>query len=530
MENSVVFIFYLCSLFSLRNFRVIPVNTPSVFEERFPDSTHFPQNTGKLPVSNPSKIRVGISDLHKRNTFPAGKVIPLPGIISMTTGKMAMNAFADTEPRQYGLPFLKVPETRDIIMYEINIHAFSPTDNLSGVIKGLNSIKALGANVIWLMPIYPVGKLKSIGSPYCVRNFEKINPEFGSLNELRNLVIQAHRRGMSVILDWVADHSSWDNPWISHKAWYQQDGSGNIISPPGTGWKDVAALDYHNPDMRMAMIRAMKYWILAANIDGYRCDAADRIPEDFWQQAIDSLKAIPHHKLILLAEGNSARNFKAGFQMNYGWDFYKRLKEVFEKDSVASMLATADKAENQYVPPGDEILRFTSNHDLDQDDNTPIALFHQKQGSLAAFVLALTIGGVPLIYDGQEVGCPVRLSIYRKNPIDWSTNRGMWIVYKQLISIRKTSEAIKKGRIHWYGNKDVAAYERQSGAQKVLVLVNVRDKQIKYIPDPSIAGTIWLNALDHDKRVKLPASISLKPFAYQILKSPMPKVGSGPGK
>ena len=147
------------------------------------------------------------------------------------------------------------------------------------------------------MPIYPVGALNSVGqlgSPYSVRNYKEVNTEFGSLDDLRNLVEQAHARGMSVILDWVANHTAWDNPWIVNPTWYKRNSSEAIVIPPGTNWKDVADLNFSSTDMRRAMFNAMKYWILTANVDGYRCDYADGVPFDFWKQAIDTLESIPN--------------------------------------------------------------------------------------------------------------------------------------------------------------------------------------------------------------------------------------------
>ena len=158
------------------------------------------------------------------------------------------------DPAQYGTPYAGVPATKDIVMYEVNMKTYTPA-GFQAVTTRLDSIKALGVNVVWLMPTYPIGVLKAVGSPYAVQDYNGVNASFGTLDDLRALVAKAHTLGMSVIFDWVADHTSWDNAWISNKAWYQQDASGNIIIPPGTNYTDVAALNYTNTDMRTAMIR-----------------------------------------------------------------------------------------------------------------------------------------------------------------------------------------------------------------------------------------------------------------------------------
>ncbi len=162
--------------------------------------------------------------------------------------KPAPPAPADSSFVQFGLPYNDVPEPKDVIMYQVNFRSFSATTNFAGVQARLDSIHDLGVNTLYLMPVYPVGVLNSVNSPYCIKDYTAVNSEFGSLADLRTLVSEAHKRNMAVIFDWVADHSSWDNSWISNKSWYQQDGSGNIISPPNTGWKDVAALNFNNAD------------------------------------------------------------------------------------------------------------------------------------------------------------------------------------------------------------------------------------------------------------------------------------------
>ncbi len=174
---------------------------------------------------------------------------------------------------QYGTPFSGVPDTWDATIYQVNTRCFSPTHNFQGVTARLDNIKSLGINVIYLMPIYPVGILNSINSPYCVKDYLTVGTEFGTLTDLRTLIDSAHCKGMSVIIDFVANHTSWDNSWISNKAWYQQDVNGNIVSP--NGWTDVAQLNFTNTDMRKALIAAMKYWVFAANCDGFRFDYAD---------------------------------------------------------------------------------------------------------------------------------------------------------------------------------------------------------------------------------------------------------------
>jgi glycosidase len=423
----------------------------------------------------------------------------------------------ELDPPQYETPFLDVPNTSDIVLYEINERAFSTAGNFAGIIARLDSIKNLGVNTIWLMPTYPIGTIKSINSPYCIKNYKEVNPEFGNLEDLRTLVREAHQRNMSVILDWVANHTAWDNPWIANKDWYTQDGNGNIVIPPGTGWQDVADLNFNNNEMRQKMIKAMKYWILAANIDGYRCDAADFVPFSFWKQAIDSLKNIKNRTLILLAEGSRNDHFNAGFQMNFDWDFYGMNKDVFKNNLSAINYYFTHQYQYTSIPLGSHKLRFTSNHDECAYDNTPIVLFGSKNASITAFMISAFIGGVPLIYNGQEVGCPVKLPFFSKSPIDWSTNPNMLKEYKRLLSVRAAHSALRYGALTNYSDSNIAAFKRSTTSEEIFVVANTRNSVINY-PVPSILqNVIWKDAFA-DTVVPFTNNISLNAYQYRILK------------
>ena len=422
-------------------------------------------------------------------------------------------------PVQYGTPFDQVPAASGIAMYEVNPLVFSSSGNLAGVEERLNDIKALGINVLWLMPVYPVGELNSVGSPYCVRNYEEVNPDYGTLDDLRELVEEAHSRDMAVILDWVANHTSWDNEWIVNKSWYTQDASGNIISPAGTEWTDVADLNYSSTGMRSAMIKAMKYWILTVNVDGYRCDYAEGVPADFWKQAIDTLRNIPGREIIMLAEASDKDLYSSGFNLIYGWDYYSKLKEVFTEDAAAGILTTANAGDYADLPSGSEVLRFTTNHDYDYEE-TPLTVFGGKDRSLAAFVVASCMGGVPLIYNGQEVGCPDKLSYFSgaTTKIDWTINPEMLEKYQKLMTFRNRSDAIKTGSIESFSVQDVVAFKRTSGDEEVLVIVNVRNIAVDFQLPASLANTNWENVIDGTP-VSLQNELTLDPYAWIILKN-----------
>jgi glycosidase len=426
----------------------------------------------------------------------------------------------EPEITQYGSPFPGVPDTRDLSFYEVNMRAFSSAGTFKGVQDRLDSIKALGVNTLWLMPIHPVGVLNSVGqlgSPYSVMDYKKVNSEFGTLEDLRSLVSQAHSRNMSVIIDWVANHTSWDNPWIQNKSWYSQDATGNIIKPAGTNWADVADLNYNNAEMRLNMISAMKYWILVANIDGYRCDAADLVPADFWKQATDSLKKIPNRKLTLLAEGARSDHFGAGFQLNYAWDFFTAEKNVFKNNAAASTLITANSNENLSVVSGGQKLRFTTNHDETAWNMTPLALFGGLDGSMAAFVISSYLGGTPLIYTGQEVGCSVNTPFFSRQPIDWTANASLLTKYKQVMGFRAINPAARYGALETFSDPNIVAFRKTVGAEQVLVLVNVRNAASTMVVPAALANTSWFNSFDNAV-VSVGTSVNLAAYGYLILR------------
>jgi glycosidase len=428
---------------------------------------------------------------------------------------------SDTEPapQQYGTPFDKVPEIADIQMYEVNPRVFSPTKNLAGITARLDSLRKLGINVVWLMPIHQTGSVKSVGSPYAVKDYLSIHADYGDLADLRALVDEAHRLEMAVIMDWVANHTAWDHDWISNKSWYAQDAQGNIIHPPGTNWQDVAELNYNNQAMRREMIRAMKYWVLEANIDGYRCDFASGAPLDFWQQAIDTLRSIPEREIIMFAESDDKALLSVGFDIIFGWPFYGRLKEVFGGLS-ARQLYNRHLTEYNGLAPGQHVLRWITNHDEHAWDATPQNIFGGNRAAMAAFILASHIGGIPLLYNGQEVGVPYQLPFFEGSnvTINWGLNPQVKAEYERVLNFRKSSDALRRGIVTDHSSASVAAFVRAFNGAEVLVLVNVRNTSSTLSLPASLAHTAWFDAYGQ-LPVQLGATVTLSAYEYKVLKN-----------
>ncbi|SFU46807.1 Glycosidase [Pustulibacterium marinum] len=422
---------------------------------------------------------------------------------------------------QYGEPFAAMPSKEDAIIYQVNIRAFSDETKLQGVQEKLGHIKALGANVVYLMPIYPVGTVNSVNSPYAVKNYKEVNPDFGTLEDLRSLVDAAHEMGLAVVLDWVANHTAWDNNWITeHPDWYLQDEEGNIISPPNTVYTDVAQLDFENEEMKAGMIDAMAYWLYNANVDGFRCDYADAVPDTFWTQAINALRPIKDQEIIMLAEGSDSAHFHAGFDYIFGFNFFSNLEYVFGDGEPATTLQDSNATEYAQVYNNeDRVVRYTTNHDVNLSDGTPLQLFGGKEGSMVAFVLAAYMKSIPMIYNAQEIGYDQQIDYFSENPIDWSNiDYDMLEEYKDIIAFRENTEALKTGNYNGYSSSAICAFTMEKDGKMVWVLGNVTNTETSYVVPTNLATETWSDAFTGTSET-ISNTISLAPYEYKVLEN-----------
>ena len=408
-----------------------------------------------------------------------------------------------------------VPAPEDVVMYEINPRVFAADHSFNAVAEQLDSIQSLGVNVVWFMPLYVTGELKAKNSPYCIRDYRALKPEFGTIDEFKAMVDECHARGLSVIMDWVANHTSWDNAWVSeHPDWYTQDENGNIIHPAGTNWEDVADLNFDNAEMRLAMIDAMRYWVNEADVDGFRCDAADFVPFDFWKQAVDSLRAMPKD-LLLLAEGNRKDHFEAGFQMNYAWNFMHNMRQVFIKGEPATRLIEADKEEYEGIPEGCVKLRFTTNHD-ESTHLTPVGEYGGERGSMSAFVIATYLHGGALIYSSQEVGYADPINFFKYVPVDWESNKEIRAEYKKLMALYNESAAVRKGTLATYPEDDAMVFTKTCCDDSYLVVASVRNEPVTAAVPEEWVGKKVTEYMSGEE-LTLEESLSLEPYEYLIL-------------
>lgn len=418
------------------------------------------------------------------------------------------------DPAQYGVPFSGVADPADVVLYQVNIRAFSAQGNFAGVTARLDSIKSLGVNTLYLMPTYPIGIERSINSPYCIRDYKAVNTEFGSLTDLRNLIEEAHKLGMAVLLDWVANHTSWDHVWMKNPTWYARDNSGNMFSP--NGWNDVVQLNFSNADMRKEMIKTMKFWVLTANADGFRCDYADGPPIDFWRQAIDTLRNMSTRKLLLLAEGTRSQHFSVGFDFNFGFRFYDQMKKVYQQNQPASSLYAFNSSEYSLAGADQWVVRYLTNHDVNSSDGTPLDLFGGKKGSMAAFVVAAFMKGVPMIYSGQEVGTPFRITLpFTGQNINWSLNPDLVAEHRKIIALRNQHVALRKGTLTTYEHAKAVVFTKSTASETLLVVSNLKNSEAVVALDASLTGFAWKDAFT-GTGVGTLSTLTIEPFGYRV--------------
>jgi len=365
------------------------------------------------------------------------------------------------------------------VVYEIFPRVFSQAGDFNGVTTQMDRIKSLGVNILYLMPVNLQGKLKSKGSrgsPYAVRDYYSINPDYGDAASLKRLVKAAHERGLRVILDVVANHTSWDAVLISqHPEYYVHDAAGRIL-PPRPEWDDVAHLDYRNPDLRRYMTDMLVHWLREFDLDGYRCDAAGELPTDFWEHARTALEAVKPD-LMLLAEWEKPELLSRAFNLDYSWKFYQTLDSVVQGHTPAKDVRTAWERSAALYGAGALRLRFIDN----QDESRAVVRFGLSASTAAAAII-LTMDGVPLIYNGMEAGDTSESTapaLFERIPIFWPiAERRPEITefYRSMIELRRNHVALTHGELHWLHNTDeqrVVTFERVTPSERLVMIANL---------------------------------------------------------
>jgi cyclomaltodextrinase len=365
---------------------------------------------------------------------------------------------------------------RDGVVYEVFPRDFSKQGDLNGVTARLDQLKDLGVTVIWLMPIHPIGmehRKGSYGSPYAARDYYAINPDYGTRNDLERLVSEAHERGMKVILDIVLLHTAWDSVLMAHPEFYKHDASGKIV-PPVPEWNDVAGLNYQNPGLRQYMITMLEYWIRDFDLDGFRCDTASMVPTSFWEEARTALAKIKPD-IVMLAEADKPELLTNAFDIDYAWPMMNTVRRVLGESAPASEIERTWEDDLKRYPRSALHLDMSDNH----DQRRAVACFGVS-GALAASALMFTLDGVPLLYNGMEVGDTSEsggLALFEKVPITWQpkSDPSLPDTYRDLIKLRKQFPSFRGANVQWIHNTDqtdMTTYLRADGKDEFLVAIN----------------------------------------------------------
>jgi cyclomaltodextrinase len=363
------------------------------------------------------------------------------------------------------------------VIYQIFPRSFSPEGNLDGITKRLDDLHSLGVNILWLMPIHPDGQLKkkgTLGSPYAVRDYYAIDPALGARDDLRRLVREAHHRQMKVIIDMVANHTAWDSVLMAHPDFYKKDKQGNVTYP--YDWTDVAALDYSNPKLRRYMTEMLVYWIKVFDLDGYRCDAAGEIPTSFWEQARVELDRVKPD-IMMLAEASKPELLRSAFDLDYAWPLLHSLNDVIMDGAPASSLRSTIEQQRLLFPKGALHMRVSDDH-----DELRATTRYGYPGAIAASAVVMTLDGVPLIYNGMEVGDSTQSgapALFEPQKIFWQAAE--WHpeypkFYAAVDSLRRQHPALQQGQLVWLHNSDeqhVLTYIRRTESEEFLISVNL---------------------------------------------------------
>jgi glycosidase len=420
-----------------------------------------------------------------------------------------------------------INEIKDGVIYEANIRQYSESGKFQDFTKDIYKLKDLGVKIIWLMPIHPISKTNrkgTLGSYYSISDYKAVNPEFGNKDDLDELIKEAHKHDMLVILDWVANHTGWDHKWIENKPdYYTKNENGEITDPinPSTGeswgWTDVADLNFDNMEMQNEMIEAMEYWVKEHEIDGYRLDAAHSCPASFWKKSIKRLKKIKNVLMLAESDGYHTGGFELIelFDMSYNWSGHHVLNRIYKKENNSEDLKiNINRNLNDYSSKH-VLMNFTSNH----DENTWAGTVLDRYGDGAKTFAALTyfLPGIPLIYNGQEYGLNKRLEFFEKDFIT-KKQTDFYEFYSNLNSLKKENNLLDidseiKFEIIETNNKNLICYKRTKNNDSMYFVANLSEESQEINTEFSET----LKSLNSDKMISLKKN-SLDPWEYHFLK------------
>jgi glycosidase len=417
---------------------------------------------------------------------------------------------------------VKHPEwSYDKTIYEVNVRQYTQSGTFNEFAESLPKLKELGVGIVWFMPIHPIGEVNrkgTLGSYYAVKDYYEINPEFGSKEDFKNVVKKIHDLGMYVIIDLVANHTSWDNPLVTgHPEYFKKDSAGAMMAPV-PDWHDVVALDYGNKDLWKYMTDMMTYWVKEFDIDGYRCDVAGMVPVPFWDYAVAELKKTKD--VFMLAEAWEPELHAKAFDASYGWDYYHIFNDIAKGNKNAFDLINEYKKEQNVYPDNAFRMQMTTNHDENSWNGT---VFERMGDGAEMFaVLSFTLKGIPLIYSGQEAGLDKRLNFFERDPIVWKEHP-FRALYTKLTAMKKSAPALfsgeKGGELEFLAgeNKDVLVFVREKDGNKVLAAFNLTGKPaVLNITKDSVQGKYKEYFTGETLDVMSSVKFDLGPWGYKV--------------
>ncbi len=413
--------------------------------------------------------------------------------------------------------------SRDAAIYEVNVRQFTLSGTFREFESHLPRLKKLGVEILWLMPVHPIGvenRKGSLGSYYSVKDYLDVNPEFGTMEEFKALVKKIHDQGMYVILDWVANHCAWDNTLVrDHPDWFTKDSTGAMVSPV-PDWHDVVDFNYDNPELRKWMIEAMAFWVRETDLDGFRCDVAGMVPQEFWNAAraeLDKIKPV-----FMLAEDENLAHHERAFDMTYSWELHHLMVKIAKGEQTATELGNYFERDRQRYGADSYRMLFTDNH----DENTWNGTVSERFGDAAeAFaVLTLTARGMPLVYSGQEAGLNKRLRFFDKDTIEWKKHP-FTDVYKTLLKLKRENPALWNGkeggtmtRVDVANSDDVFAFMRKKGDDEIVVIINASPREhTSGLSGPGMSGTYRDVFSGRTHRAGTAIAMNLKPWQYKVM-------------
>lgn len=443
-----------------------------------------------------------------------------PGVATLP-GRKYTTALTLSQSRPPVVPAPELPSLDEMVIYCAAPRFFAHDSSLDAIREQLDAIKALGCNVIWLLPIYEGSLVREPqGSSYSNKDLYAIGSEYGHLSSLCQLVDAAHEKGISIILDFITRQTGADCAWLTeHPSWYAEAYAPDYTGPALFHWP--AACD----ELRPEFLAMMKYWIDHANVDGFRCDSAipgepeTGIRVEDWNWMITRLReAYPDRNLLLLAESPQASTLSAGFDLNYGWHFCDAMERVFAGTKPSSLLFTTDTEEMESAAEagaGKARMRFSTNQDR-SSRASPLQTYKSRNGAMAAAALAWTLGGVPQIYSSQEIAYPTAASIFKDVATvkNWASGAKTREECTKLLALSKLP-ALRKGTTTPLCASDIVAYLRTYGEDEVLVLVNVTNAVAEIPLDDDYLSASYTNLYTGE-----PFSFSsntLKAYQYLIL-------------